>query len=305
MKFLEFFIMALLFTFLFIGIYFLWLNLPIETLDFEQYQVNFTKGLSKNSTQFYPNMRYEDNTIRYTFSGNCSSKKEKDFKEATYALEEKTTLNFEESNLPHLVVSCSNVSPQPEEAGHFVAGEGGPTTIINASKFSVILTGKIALYRPELCDTPQVAIHEILHALGFDHNNNNASIMYPFTDCHQTIDREIIGEINRLYSTPSMPDLAIEFINANKTGRFLNFNIAIVNTGLKKVENSTLKITVENLVIKNYVLGDMEIGSTRFLNVENLKFPKDTKKVSFLVETIQEEIDKNNNFAEIEIVNLR
>jgi len=302
MRWLDFFVMILLFAFLFVGIYFLWLNLPSETLDFEQYQANFTKDLPSNSTQFYQNMRYEDSTIRYSLSANCSTKKKNDFREAVRILEDKTVLTFSEDSLPHIVVSCSNISPSPNEEGHFVAGEGGPTTIINASEFSVILIGKIALYRPEKCDTPQVAIHEILHALGFDHNNNNASIMFPFTDCSQSIDQEIIEEINRLYETPSLPDLTIESVFANKTGRFLNFNLAVANNGLIKIDNSTLKITVENKVVKDYILGELEIGSKRFLTVENLRVPKGTESVTFLVETDKAEITKENNRAVIDLV---
>ena len=114
-------------------------------------------------------------------------------------------------------MSCSDITPEPTQKDHFVAGEGGPTLVINTTVYAIILEGKIALYRHEICDEPQIALHELLHALGFDHNSNSKSIMYPITNCAQELDDYIVQTINQLYSVPSRGDLLIEEIDANKS----------------------------------------------------------------------------------------
>lgn len=301
MGFLDFIVLIVLFVLLFTGVYFLWKGLPVETVDFETFYGNLSQGLPENSSQFYPNMRYVDKNIGFSLSPNCSAKKQNDFIEATQIIERKTVLNFFESDTPDITVSCSNISPKPAEKGHFIAGEGGPASIINASRYAIILTGKIALYRPESCDTPQIAVHEILHALGFNHNNNTESIMFPYTNCEQTIDQDIINEINRLYLEPSKADLIIESVSANKTGRYLNFDITVANHGLKSVPGSLLRISVGESTIQTFDIKELDIGARRKINVQNLKIPKNTQTISFSVETSQQEISKQNNVAEIRI----
>ena len=286
---------------LLVGIYFLWYNLPSETLDFEKFQGNLS-GLSENSEQFYQNMRYVNKNIPYKMSEICSPKKQDDFERATKILEEKTILRLYKSDNPEIVVSCSNISPEPEEEGHFVAGEGGPAVIINTTRYSVILVGKIALYRPESCETPQVALHELLHALGFDHNNNSESIMYPYTDCGQKLDNYIIEEINRIYSAPPEADLAIESITANKTGRYLNFEATISNIGLKSSASPELTIYQYEEVIEKFPLEKIDIGAKRKLTVQNLRIPKDTLEIKFVVSSSETEITKDNNEVKIKII---
>jgi len=302
MGFFDFLMLVFLFGMFFVGTFFLWQNLPQETIDFESFQKNISLDLTENSSQFYPNMRYTEKEIKYMLSENCSPKKQKDFRSATTIIGDKTILSFKESNSPDLVISCSNIGPEPEEEGHFIAGEGGPATIINASKYSVILLGKIALYRPETCKTPQIATHEILHSLGFNHNNNSESIMYPFTDCKQTIDEEIISEINKLYSEPSLPDLIIESLTANKTGRYLNLEVTASNQGLKKIEASELDLLSNNKLIQNFSIGELDIGSKRHLTIQNLKIPKDTTRITVKLRSRSPEISKENNQVEIKLV---
>ena len=300
MRFFDFVILVFLFVLLFTGLYFLWLNLPAETTDFETFYGNIS-SLSENSSQFYSNMRYVEKNISYAISQKCSDKKQQDFKEAVSILEEKTILKFYESQSPEIIVTCSNIAPEPEEEGHFVAGEGGTTTIINASRYAVITLGKIALYRPETCETPQIAIHEILHALGFDHNNNTKSIMYPFTKCDQEIDKSIIEEIKKIYAQPPAADLVIEKLQANKSGRYVNFETTVANNGLKLVEESSLILFVDGELIKSFNLEELDIGSKRNLRVENLRVPRNTKQIKFRVQTQTPEISKANNEAELKI----
>jgi hypothetical protein len=301
MNWLDGFIIILLLIALSFGTYFLWLNLPSESIEFEQYKANITKSYPIQSTQFYSNLRFKDKEITYHIENSCDEKKVNDSKEAFNIIQQNTILSFTESPSPDILILCSDIAPEPEQENHFVAGEGGPTEIINATNFAIILESKVSLYRPDKCDKPQIAIHEILHALGFDHNSNKSSIMNPITDCEQVIDQYIFNEIEKVYSTPSFPDLTIESIEASKSGRNLNFVAVITNNGLKDVNDASLNIIADNELIKSFDIKELEIGSKRKLSVENLNIPRKVEKITFIVETSSPEISKDNNQAEIKI----
>jgi len=296
-------VLLLLFALLLTGVYFLWLNLPTESVEFEEYNVEISKTLSIESTQFYTNMRYIDEKISYSLADSCTEKKKKDFEAAIKLLEKETVLSFHQTLVePEITITCSNIAPEPAEADHFVAGEGGPSIIINASQYSVILSGKIALYRAETCPTPQIATHELLHALGFDHNSNSKSIMYPYTDCEQTLDQHITNEINLLYEQASEADLIIQTVVANKSGRYLNFKVSIANYGLQDIETSTFDLIIDDSVIRAFPIGNLEIGAKRTLEVTNLKIPKSTEEITLLVKTFQPEMSKDNNKVTVKLV---
>ena len=293
--------MIFLFIVLFIALFILWYNLPSASVKFQEYRFNVSTSLSEKIYQFYPNMRYSDRVIGYSDEA-CSTEKKRDFERAVEIIEQNTILDFTKSDNPQIVVFCSDIAPKPEEERHFIAGEGGPTEIINASKHAVILAGKISLYRSENCNKPQVAIHEILHALGFDHNSNEKSIMYPITNCNQELDQEIISEINSLYAEPSYADLLIEDLQANKSGRYLNFDIIIANYGFRKAENSTLNIKVGDSVINSFNIGKLDIGSKKSLFVSNLKIPRNTREIIFEIRSSQPELSKSNNVVKIGLI---
>src|SRR3989344_7859555 len=183
--------------------------------------------LPSKSYQFYPEMRFSSNKISYSIADKCDFERKNDVIAAFNILDEKTVIDFYESDKGNIQVLCSEIPPEPEQEGHFIAGEGGPSKIINATKFSIIEEGKISLYREEKCDEPLVAIHEILHALGFDHNNNKNSVLYPVTSCREKIDDYIVDEINRLYSIQSLPDMAIERASVKKKGAYMDFSMTI------------------------------------------------------------------------------
>jgi len=301
MRWLETITIILLVTLLVGALYLLWTYIPTEQVEFEAYKAEVSADLPTKSSQFYPNMRYPKSEITFFLSSACSNKKKKDFREATKILESTTILKFSEtpSEEHDITISCSNVAPKPDQENHFVAGEGGPSLFINTSRYATILEGEIALYRAETCDTPNIALHELLHALGFDHNSNEDSIMFPLTDCDQTIDSEITSEINRLYSQPALADLTIDSIDANKSGRYLNFELIVANIGLLKIETSSVDIIANNEVIKTFDLGDMNIGAKRHLTVSNLRIPKNADEIKFVAITSVQEISKENNEATI------
>ena len=300
MKVIDLLTLLLLVGVLGFGVYVLFQYLPVGGTQYQEYNANFSSEISGNY-QFYANMRYPDRAISYTIEDACSEKKRDDVVMAFSIFQEKTVLSFYQSGSGMIRILCSSIAPRPEDAGHFVAGEGGPTEIINASAYSVILSGKVSLYREEKCGTPNVAIHEILHALGFDHNNNKNSIMYPVTECGQEIDDYIINEISRLYKDDPLPDLLISKLEVNRTGRYLNFDIVVGNYGLKESSGALLVVFVEGESIKEIDLGDVPLGTRKRLIVQNLRLPRNSQIILFKVETSEKELSKANNFAELNL----
>lgn len=261
-------------------------------------------GLTGQSKQFYPNMRFADKKISYSFADDCDDLKKASVRQAFSILDEKSIIEFYEgSGTDGIAVYCSQMAPKSEEKDHFVAGEGGPTKILNASVFYIIEQAQIELYRDEKCATPHVSIHEILHALGFDHNNNEKSILYPVTSCDQEIDNQIIDTINNLYSVKSLPDIAISKIDVNKTGRYLNFEITLSNFGLKDYENSVLTISDDSGKIGEFNIDKIEIGHAKIFTVTNEKISNSAKEVTFEIKSdiSKEELKTDNNKISISL----
>lgn len=270
---------------------------PIE--QYEAFVSNVSYNLSLKSEQFYPRMRYTSNEISYTLESACDEEKEASILEALLILEDSTILKFTNSEDGEISFLCSEVGPSAENEDHFVAGEGGPTKIINASRYSLINEGQVSLYRNEKCDTPIVALHETLHALGFDHTNNKTSIMFPVTDCKQTLDSQIIEEINSLYSEASAPDMFIEKLIFGTTGKYiqyLNFNITLMNQGLLPAEEVNVTIRNELEEIGEFSLKNFNSGQKKTMSVQNIKLPRKTKVLEFTIkQKAQDSNPKNDN----------
>lgn len=302
-NFLLFVLLVFLFSGLGIGMYFLWLNLPAESLEFNPYHRNISQEFSEQSTQFYPNMRYKSKIITYAIEPNCSLKKTNDVKGAFARIQDVTVLSFvEQARNPEVMIMCSNIEPSAEQEDHFIAGEGGPVQIINTTNYAVILAGKVSLYRPDSCEKPQIATHEILHALGFDHNSNTKSIMYPYTECDQIIEQEIIDEIARIYHEDALPDLVIETVKASKAGRYLGFEAVISNQGIEDSEGSELIVIIKREEVKTIEIGSLEIGVRKILTITNLPVSRNTEEITFSVQTDEEELGKENNQVELLII---
>lgn len=303
MKVLDVLIFILLFSLVGIGSYILWLNFPSGETKYENYLREISLELNDSDMQFYPNMRYRDRTISYRISDSCNLNRKQDTENSFNILTEETILEFVSvDDLAEIEILCSDIAPEPEEEGHFVAGEGGPSEIINVSNYAVIFSGRVSLYRENNCNKPNVALHEILHALGFDHNDNSKSIMFPLTKCDQELDNYIINEINRLYIADSRPDLVVEKVTANRTGRYLNFDVEIGNFGLKDSRGARLVVYVGKEFIKSFDLEDIEIGTRKILGVENLRVPRKSDVITFIVESFEQELNDKNNVAEIKLV---
>ncbi|MBS3090079.1 matrixin family metalloprotease [Candidatus Pacearchaeota archaeon] len=296
MDFLDAFLLVLTIAIVIFGGYLLWSDFFSEPIEYHGRAQYIEQKLEGSSLQFYSNMRFQDRHINYMISGACDEERISSIKKAFEIIEQDTILEFSESGqMSEMYVTCSDVSPNSENKRHFIAGEGGPTFIVNTSLYSLIFNGTIALYRSEKCDRPQIALHEIFHVLGFDHSSNQDSIMYPVTNCRQEIDNSIIEEINRLYEDEPLPDLALSEAYATIRGRYLYFNISISNYGLLDSDNMTLNVKSIGNVIKQFPLGSLQVGRKKIFNAGNIRISKDAGEIEFEVIGNREEISLENN----------
>jgi hypothetical protein len=275
---------------------FYWL-IPFNEVDFGFKEGNYDFAIENSSTrmQFYQNMRFPSSNISYRLD-NCPSGKKDDMQRTFDIISNKTLLSFYNvENDEEIYVICD--SRNKIEEGLFIAGEGGPTNITKTSNFNVIKKGTITLIKESKCQNPNIAIHELLHVLGFEHSSNPNNIMYNFSSCGQEISQDIIETINKLYSTQSHPDLSIGNVSAVMHGKYLDANLTIMNDGLKDSGNFTLQIYADNESVKKFDVEKLEIGYGKKIILRNIfVFQINTKELKFVIDYSQEEIDRKNNW---------
>ena len=145
-------------------------------------------------------------------------------------------------------------------------------------------------------------MHELLHALGFDHSSNPKNIMHSISKCDQVMGGDLIKTINELYSVPSNPDMAFENVSATMRGRLLDLNVSVRNNGLDDSKSFSLKIFVDGKEIKEVLIDEMEIGYGTSITLESLP----VKQISVDVLTLKldydfEELNKDNNIINLEL----
>ena len=93
-------------------------------------------------------------------------------------------------------------------------------------------------------------------------------------------------------------------IKAIKSGAYLNFDIEVINQGLKNINNAKLSIYAEEKFVKDFSLESIEIGTRKFLNVQNLKIPRGANKITFIVNEGREseELFTANNKLELVLI---
>ncbi|MCK9568127.1 matrixin family metalloprotease [Candidatus Pacearchaeota archaeon] len=274
---------------------------PSGKIDFAPSSENTNFSITNNSPmQFYSNLRFADTNISYEIS-NCTLKKQNDMESAFAIIENITPLNFYSVNSEgNIFVTCDE-KIKPSEGGLFIAGEGGPSMIIGAGNFNVILEGKILLIKNSNCANPNVAIHELLHVLGFEHSENSENVMYNITNCNQVIGDDVISLLNELYSIPSYPDLILENVSASKEGTFINVNFTVLNYGLNTSGNFMIKIYSGDSVLKEMEIELIEIGKGRIISVQNIFTIKQIDELDVVIESDFDEIDEENNKIKLEI----
>lgn len=279
---------------LLLGIY--WF-VPIGEINFgtKSGNSNFSVGNSSfKGMQFYENMRFPDSKISYRIH-DCSLQKRNDMERAFDTLVNLTILNF------YAVESSEEISIVCDEkikmeGKLFIAGEGGPMNITVAGNFNVILNGGILLLKDSSCPNPNIAIHELLHVLGFEHSSNSNNIMYHVSDCKQTIGQDIIDLINKIYFIPNEPDLTLENVSAIMRGKYLDVNITVKNNGLSDAGSSEIIIYADDKMIKEIEVDAIKIGFGTTIKLSNVWISQmSVDELRFSIDYYFEELDKKNN----------
>ena len=276
---------------------------PFKTIDFGVKSGNSNFSLNDYETggmQFYTNMRYPGSEISYKIY-DCPLQKENDMQGAFEIISNASILDFYSVDYDEEIsVTCD--SRNRMEGGLFIAGEGGPTNITKAGKFNVILHGKVLLIRESKCERPNIALHELLHALGFDHSDNPKNIMYYLTGCGRVIGQDQIDLINNLYSIPSYADLTFENVSAIMHGRYLNVNMTLRNNGLKDSEEFKVGIYTDKKLVKEVEVNILKIGGGMLITLDNVWVKKiNVEELEFFIDSNFSELEKNNNRIILEI----
>jgi len=306
MKFLKGFLGFLIFLIVFGLLAYYWL-LPFNSLDFIPNGGNSNFSINSSVPMdmlFYPNLRYASPDISYNIDMSlCTLQKQDDMVRAFDTIQNLTILKFSqtESN-PDIQITCD--SKVVVDANYFVAGEGGPSNIIKSGDLNVIEKGEILLLRDSNCQTPNVAIHELLHALGFNHSINQNNIMYPVTTCRQTIGQDIPSLINTLYSVPSYSDLSFENVSATVHGRYLDTNFTIVNHGLIKSGDSEMIISADGNEISRETIQPLDVGTgIIFISQNTLLKNTNIAELEYTLQSDFSEISTANNQLVLKIKN--
>jgi hypothetical protein len=256
---------------------------------------NFSLNKTNVSMQFYENMRFPYSKITYKIEDDCILQKKNEMVRAFEIIANVSGLKFiKNPGNPEIIVTCDEKNKVEE--GMFIAGEGGPTQIVSGDNFNVILAGKILLIKNSNCERPNIAIHELLHVLGFDHSENANNIMYPVSKCRQTIGKEIPLKIKELYSVPSLPDLEFEEVSATINGRMIDINMSIKNNGLVSSKEANIMIYGDEKIIKEIELNDLDVGYEVKISLTNLLFTKlKIEQLRLVIESNYSELSKDNN----------
>ena len=277
-------------------------NLPREPVELK---TNYLEPVSNEFVEygavpiFAENLRFSHNLISYTIDEGCDQGRRDDMIAAFNIFSNKVKIvSFFEDGTANadIKVGCSNEFIELSDE-LFAAGEGGPSRIINTSGFKVIEEGKIILYNGEDCRYPIVALHELLHVFGFDHSLDPRNIMYNTSSCDQRMSDDMVDVMVELYSIEALADALIESVEGVVHGRYLDFNISVLNEGLIGIDEIMLTILGDNETIDVVSLGEIGVGYGRTLRVENMRIKSGVEEVEFVLdaEGLIREISKENN----------
>lgn len=269
---------------------------PYNEIDFNLEPTNSNFSLTNYSKmQFYDNMRYPSNKISYKIYDACTLQKKSDMEQTLEILENLTILEFYPV-LSGEEISITCTDEVVYEGSMFVGGEGGVTNVTVAGDFHVIFNGKVLLIRNSECQTPNIAIHELLHALGFAHSENKNNIMYAISNCRQTIGEDIPKFLDEIYSVEPKPDLVFENASIELKGKYLDANFSVRNNGLKYSPNAKIIVYADDKNVKEIELAPLDIGYGRKIFLSNIWVTKiNIDSIKFVIETDFEELDKTNN----------
>jgi len=296
-------VLSFIFFLIVVALLVLYWFVPFNTVDFGAKVAHSNFNLESSDLtdmQFYPNMRFADSRISYRIY-DCTLQKTEDMKRAFKIVSDKTVLDFYPVNFDEEIsVHCD--SQNKIEEGLFIAGEGGPVNITKTDSFNVISKGRILLIKDFKCNIPNVAIHELLHVLGFDHSANQKNIMYNVSKCGQSIGDDIPYLINYLYSFSSSPDISFGKVTAVMHGKYLNVEIEVKNNGLAESDQTQIKIYADDKIVKSIDLEPLGIGYGKKIMLTNIWITKvSVDKLKFVIDPKSEELDTSNNLVVLEL----
>ena len=218
--------------------------------------------------------------------------------DATKAFEiiaNKTILSFHPvQDDEEIFVSCEN--KQEVKGNFFIAGEGGPVNITKSGDFNIISYGEVSLIRQSECQSPNIAMHEILHALGFNHSINPNNIMYNISSCSQTMGQDIPRVLEKIYSIQSYPDLLFDEVLPLVHGKYLDANISIKNNGIIKSGPAKLDFYRDDVLVNTISLKPLEKGFGMKLTIKNMDIKSSNfKELTFVINGDFNELDEGNN----------
>lgn len=288
--------------------YFFLNNYILKEKEFNFLEINkkIEVNASSELVQFSKNMRFAKNNLSYHFLGVCEDNKKERMKKAFDILKKEVeVIDFFEIDKKEadILIFCSEEVKKLEEEENsikFIAGEGGPRKFINLTPYSLILQGDIYLYSSQKrkeCESPLVELHELLHVFGYDHINDNGSILYPYLiSCEQKLKENIINDLKKLYSEEAKAEIILSNVSATKKGLYLNFEIEIKNEGLIEAKNVVLLVYANKEEVKKFDIGILKEGSSKILNVTNLYLSKlKIEEIAFKVNSDTEEYFYDNN----------
>jgi CARDB/Matrixin len=252
---------------------------------------------------FAENLRFNHNLISYSISEDCDFERRSDMVEAfnIFADKMKIVSFYEVVDDADILVGCSDDFIKLGEE-LFAAGEGGPSRIINTSLFRTIEEGKITLYNRKDCDYPIVALHELCHVFGFDHSEDPMNTMYSVADCRQRMSEDMVVLMVELYSIEALADARINWLNASLKGKYLSFNISVLNEGMLSIDALNLTILADGEEVQVVDLGEIGIGFGRILRVENMRMSSSIDdKLEFILDAEDKvrELNEGNNVVEV------
>ena len=288
--------------------YYTYVNYPRMAESFKNGDYNFFTKPEVNASgeiiQFYPNMRFNHNNISY-FVLDCSDEKITRLERAFSIINNETQIisfyEAENEKEADIRVGCTKNSFQTEE-NTFVAGEGGPTSFMRLEPYSIIIKGKVVLYKEESCDYPITELHELFHVFGFDHVNKSDTIMYPYVDYKQKIDPELISMIKAIYSIEPKAELYFSNVSSIKRGIYLDYTLEVNNDGLIDAKNVKLDINSDKGKVESSKLKNLGYGTGQKLWTTNMKLPSlDVKKIIFRISSDTPEYNTDNNVIEVSL----
>jgi hypothetical protein len=264
-----------------------------------------TGNLSSEVGQFYPNMKFNHNEISYNIEEGCSQDKKARMIEAFKIVSDNVNeiKFYPTSKNPDINITCTTKIEGSLGKDFFIAGEGGAEQIVQTNRYNIINQGMVLLYGNPYnsieCDWPNIELHELMHVFGFQHSQDEDSLMYPYlSSCNQKLDESIINSLKDLYSQENLPDLYFEEASGVKHGRYLDFNVTIKNSGTIDAQNVMLGVFDGQTKVDSFPLDNFNFGAGVTFSVSNVRL--ESRSSSVIKLTIDpdnkiEEIDKENN----------